>query len=58
MLSKRGGRGRRRLVACVAVFIALGGTAYAARPLITGAKARSPALVGPRLIAWRESTRA
>jgi hypothetical protein len=50
------GRGRRRLVACVAVFITLGGTAYAAKPLITGPKARL-ALVGPRYIAWREATR-
>jgi hypothetical protein len=39
------------------VFLALGGTAYAARPLVTGAKGRSPALVGPRFVAWREATR-
>jgi hypothetical protein len=56
MLSRARGRRRHRLVSLIAVVIAFGGTAYAAKPLISGAKAR-PALVGPRFIAWRESMR-
>jgi hypothetical protein len=56
MVSRPRGRRRHRVVALIAVFTAFGGTAYAAKPLITGAKSRT-ALVGPRFIAWRESMR-
>ena len=57
LFGPRGHGGRRNLVAYIAVLIALGGTAYAAKPLIATAKTW-PALVGPRFIAWREAIRA
>jgi len=37
MLSRLGSHARRNLVAYLALFVALGGTAVAAKPLITGA---------------------
>jgi len=46
MLSRLGSHARRNLVAYLALFVALGGTAVAAKPLITGADVQDGSLTG------------